>query len=367
MPIPILKGTLQRRAVPTTIRAVDEKTGTLTFVASDETIDRFGDVVRVAGWQLENFRKNPVFLWCHDHCMLPVGKVLDVRMEMEPVPVLLATVKFTDEFEFADTVRRLYKTGFLNAVSVGFMVNDSKPRNDEEGNLAGWEIISQELFELSAVPVPANPMALARSFKGGVIDGKLDGTKVLQAMCLEAREKGIVTEQEVGVFTAQAEGQVILLDGSVIAEEQDLMDVIKATPELPELPALIAVKELADTGPDDLLAAAPVIGQVQAQANETETERNMQFDETVTGLHALAAEIRQAFTELAEALRACAPLKESAEVPAITVVAPAVPASAEGKSGTQELPIPVEAVGQPRDQKAIVGDILTRLTTTAKK
>ena len=41
--------------------------GPITFVASDETEDRLGDVLRSDGWDLEAYRRNPVFLWAHDY------------------------------------------------------------------------------------------------------------------------------------------------------------------------------------------------------------------------------------------------------------------------------------------------------------
>jgi hypothetical protein len=41
--------------------------GPITFVASDETEDRLGDVLRSEGWDLDGYRRNPVFLWAHDY------------------------------------------------------------------------------------------------------------------------------------------------------------------------------------------------------------------------------------------------------------------------------------------------------------
>ena len=38
----------------------------MRFVASDESVDRYGDIIRASGWQLDNFRKNPVLLFAHD-------------------------------------------------------------------------------------------------------------------------------------------------------------------------------------------------------------------------------------------------------------------------------------------------------------
>ncbi len=53
----------------------------LTFIASDETPDRYGDVILVSGWQLENFRKNPVFLLGHDYGAPAIGRVGRINTE----------------------------------------------------------------------------------------------------------------------------------------------------------------------------------------------------------------------------------------------------------------------------------------------
>ena len=37
----------------------------LDVVASDETPDRYGDIITASGWQLANYQKNPVALWLH--------------------------------------------------------------------------------------------------------------------------------------------------------------------------------------------------------------------------------------------------------------------------------------------------------------
>src|SRR5262245_10186763 len=72
------------------VAAVDEDARSLEFVASDETRDRYGDVINAAGWQLDAFRKNPIFLWQHDYGA-PIGTVERVRVDGAR---LLARVKF---------------------------------------------------------------------------------------------------------------------------------------------------------------------------------------------------------------------------------------------------------------------------------
>jgi HK97 family phage prohead protease len=136
------------------------------FVASDETVDRYGDIIRASGWQLENFRNNPVLLFGHNSRDLPVGRVDPIAVEGTR---LIAHAQFLPEgtTAFADSVWQLVDQGFLNAVSVGFMPLASPvPIFDAKQHVTGFEWIAQELLELSVVPVPANPNALqlAKSF-----------------------------------------------------------------------------------------------------------------------------------------------------------------------------------------------------------
>jgi uncharacterized protein len=141
------------------------------IVASDESVDRYGDIIRAAGWQLDNFRKNPVLLYGHQSRNLPVGKVDPIGIEGTR---LIAHGEFVPEGvdPFADSVAAMFKGGFLNASSVGFMPlkkpNAIWAADDPEHEKwpTGYEYTSHELLELSIVPVPANPnaLALARSF-----------------------------------------------------------------------------------------------------------------------------------------------------------------------------------------------------------
>jgi uncharacterized protein len=112
-------------------------------------------------WKLDNYRKNPVFLWAHKSGEPPIGRTIDVHVETAPVPALIQHVEFADAatYKFADTVFHLYKGGYMRAVSVGFMPLAAPTRiTGSEGNATGgYEFTSQELLELSAVSLPANP------------------------------------------------------------------------------------------------------------------------------------------------------------------------------------------------------------------
>jgi len=160
---------LIRKDLDFEIKAVgDPGERVLEFVGSTPQVDRYGDVIEVEGWDLKNYKKNPVFLWAHDYKQPPVGKALKVAKSDQG---LLFHVKFAtaEEYPFADTIYKLYLGGYLRATSVGFQDLEREPITDKEGKQVGWRFKRQELYELSAVPVPANPNALIMAVQKGVV------------------------------------------------------------------------------------------------------------------------------------------------------------------------------------------------------
>lgn len=136
------------------------------FVMSTNDPDRHGDVVE-QNWELRDFRKNPVFLFQHDSSSLPIGKISKIWTSDDKTKTF-AKAEATPEGmdDLADKVWKFIKTGFLNAVSVGFMpVEDPQPRRDKNGDFVGYTFPKNALLELSAVSVPAaaGALAIARS------------------------------------------------------------------------------------------------------------------------------------------------------------------------------------------------------------
>lgn len=125
----------------------------LTYVMSDETVDRVGDVISAKGWQLGDFVKNPVALFAHDHRFV-IGHWSDVRVAggklLGKLNLLPAGIS-----ERLDEIRAAVEAGVLRAVSVGFNSDDVEPRKE-----GGWLFRSADLMECSLVSVPANPNAL---------------------------------------------------------------------------------------------------------------------------------------------------------------------------------------------------------------
>ncbi|WP_338821678.1 phage major capsid protein [Bradyrhizobium septentrionale] len=128
----------------------------LEFVLSDETPDRMDDVIMSDGWDLSNFKKNPIALFGHQSSF-PIGKWKNVRVVDKQLrgTLELAPAGISDRI---DEIRRLIEADILRAVSVGFRPKESKPRAESD---YGVFFTKSELVETSVVSVPANPNALA--------------------------------------------------------------------------------------------------------------------------------------------------------------------------------------------------------------
>lgn len=144
-----------------------DKERILTFRGSDETPDRDGDIIRANGWNLKEYRKNPVFLDGHNYSLPPLGRTLKVWVDSETKSLMFRVWFPLDENNpKINSVFSLYKNGVLNAVSVGFRATKVfRPASEEERKLMGLgtygvEIKSAMLWELSAVTVPSNSNAL---------------------------------------------------------------------------------------------------------------------------------------------------------------------------------------------------------------
>lgn len=138
----------------------------ITMTISTGSIDRDGDTIAADGWKLENYEKNPVVLFAHQSRQPPVARAKQTWLEDGK---LKSTALFTpqDMYPFGYMIGQMYKTGFMNASSVGFdpikwayVENKNRPW--------GVDFLEQELLEWSTVPVPANAEALMDAKSKGI-------------------------------------------------------------------------------------------------------------------------------------------------------------------------------------------------------
>jgi hypothetical protein len=157
-----------RRQIHPVIEPVKGTAPLIDFIASDETLDRYGEIIVASGWRLENYRKNPIVQNAHQYgdILFTIGKALVTEVRGGR---LFQRVEFATEVNpMARIAYGLYKGRFLNAVSVGFV----PLRWETGGPKSGFQrkFIEQELLEVSAVAIPANPNALQLALRQGAVD-----------------------------------------------------------------------------------------------------------------------------------------------------------------------------------------------------
>jgi hypothetical protein len=199
-----------------------EPGGAMTFIASTPGPKRDGMDLDQQMWYLDNYRRNPVFLWAHDYLgrSLPIGRA-EVAVDGGQ---LRCAVSFDQKDDFARQVEQKYRDGYLHAVSVGW----------NNVQLDGREMY--DLLDISAVPVPGDPDALKERQLAGM--------------------RGIYSDIQ------------RLLDAEVVAEARALAedDAAPAEPEPPPPPAEIDYRALSR-------AILAEMGEIPAEPVQAESER----------------------------------------------------------------------------------------------
>jgi hypothetical protein len=219
-----------------TIRTLGSKESRLIeFVITDETVDRYSDVVHIDGWDTSDFENNPVVLWAHSHVDPPVAKAISLDI-LKKKRQIRSVAEFTprDLDPFGFMVYQMYRERFLNAVSVGFQPQEyvfiSADTDADRARRGGIDYLKQSLLEYSAVPVPANPNALQLAKSAGVdvtpmkawAERVLDESASTQQLTDAARQR-----LEAVRAAASPTGRPLLIElGDIKAKTEDTGDVL---------------------------------------------------------------------------------------------------------------------------------------------
>ena len=139
------------------IRKAKDDNGTFDVIISTESTDRSGEIVKQNGWELQNYKNNPIVLWGHDYYSLPIGVCTETYLtEKNGVPALAARGMFlsADINPFAQQVRKLYEFGIGKGEGVGCTTSVGFIPKEFDEN-ARNTITKAELLEFSFVPIPA--------------------------------------------------------------------------------------------------------------------------------------------------------------------------------------------------------------------
>lgn len=177
----------------------DVGTGQIEGYASTwiRTPDSYGDVVKQGAFtrtlkERWNGGKGIPFLWAHQ--MDSLKSFIGTATADEDDRGLHFVATF-DDTEEAQRVRGLYKDGRLRKFSFAYDVKDAGPVT-LEGGVKANELRELDLYEISAVTVPANDDAGVVDIKSGRRNSKADEDKIKQAISLLQDVLGELVEDD---------------------------------------------------------------------------------------------------------------------------------------------------------------------------
>jgi hypothetical protein len=177
-----------RRIIHPEVKVIDEAKGIVEYIASDETIDSYGEIVCADGWQFNLFAKNAPFVDSHDYSTIGklLGKVLDFTVANKRLVETVQWAIDVPENELAQLGWKMTAGGYLKAVSVGFFPVAAVSSYD--GNAGPFQSLcsakgvdptkvrtiftKQEQIELSGCIIGANPNALRKAARDGAITAR---------------------------------------------------------------------------------------------------------------------------------------------------------------------------------------------------
>ena len=150
----------------------------VTVIASDESVDRDGDIIRQSGWEgLKVWEEHGAVLWSHNYSLQPVGVPHKawVNKDKQLMAELSFPKDYGEAYKASEAVYQGIKVRAIPAVSVGFNpVETLTPSDDERSKLGlgpyGVVFQKQELFEISPCSVASNRNALVQQVKAAGIN-----------------------------------------------------------------------------------------------------------------------------------------------------------------------------------------------------
>jgi HK97 family phage prohead protease len=138
------------------------------FVISNETVDSYRTVFKMAGWDLNRYNQNPIVCYQHRSSSENPDMILGTSVVRIEDNNLIAVVRFEreDVNPLAEKVWRKIQSGTLRMASIGANINkghygDKKLGEDED--VVYFD--SQELREWSIVALGSNPDAQKREMQ----------------------------------------------------------------------------------------------------------------------------------------------------------------------------------------------------------
>jgi hypothetical protein len=159
----------------------------LSFTITSNRRDRDRDIVEPSGAMTDNYAANPVMLWAHKYDEVPIARsvemsrIKEAKSDGSVAHKIQAITEFQPDSNYQKNwngvtggmIFEMYRTKFLNAVSIGFDPHSWEPLELKDGEsseydeMNGTRFLKWDMLEFSGVPVPSNPDALVdrKSYK----------------------------------------------------------------------------------------------------------------------------------------------------------------------------------------------------------
>lgn len=187
------KDALVRREQPFKIRSIDQDRRVVTFIASTDAVDSYGERILQTGWDMTRFLAHPVIPFGHDYWSLPVGKSIRTQIVNGALETDIQLAP-AEANPLAENIWQCLLAGVPLGVSVGFYPLEWHYETLQDGSQ--MRIYDKcELIEISVVTVPSNPEALQKAITEGIRSTKAE-KRAAAAASLELITRLFVTKSE---------------------------------------------------------------------------------------------------------------------------------------------------------------------------
>jgi len=297
-----------RRTYGVQVKGIDRETRSVRVIASSEAVDSYDEIVE-QDWDLKRYKANPVVLYGHNRSggmfgrakpeeTLPIGSASDVGIVDGK---LEATLRFVNKkaVPLAENVWQGFLQDSLRAVSVGFRSNDIREEKRDGDEV--FVLSQNELFEISVVPMGANPEAVAKS---------TDGVSAMHAQLRRLAAKQISPAAS-GPETEGPAMTVKTIEQPAVETETPAPAAVEAektieTPPEPVIETKAAPEVAPDPDPDP-----EVTLDVEPEEERTTDDDELDAEDLRDELAVRTLELSEALTELEQAVDVRAELEQT--------------------------------------------------------
>lgn len=205
------------------VKAGDAGTISGYFSTYDRIPDSYGDVIAPGAFtDTLKARKESghPFPLCWNHDLNQIIGTVDNIEDTEKGPLM--TASFFDT-PLAQEKRALVLSGCVYQFSFAYEVKKAAQVELEDGTKAN-ELRELELFEVSIVPIPANPRAEVTEIKSGRRNSKADAEKLEQAITLIRDVLGQLDDTEPEPEESETEEEASKANEAAVPEEPEVLN-----------------------------------------------------------------------------------------------------------------------------------------------